>query len=197
VVCVGVFVFGLAAVFMRSFRIMRGNLEGLQDMTSMSLRLAEDQFHVTVLEVKSEPGSFTERVRVRCDHDMDAGIWVTDLKEAGIFETRRTNGDVFYREGQPHKAGQSGTADAGGATSMCEILFKVSATLTNTIWHSEISAARTNGLFHGSTSGASDTTLPIPMAVSEVRTNWPGAYPRGSSIPLANLGDYKVLLTVK
>jgi len=66
-----------------------------------------DTFHVTVLDLKLSPGYFMERVRVRCERDMNAGIWVTDLKAAGIFETNSQDGKIVYCEGNPHKIGGS------------------------------------------------------------------------------------------
>jgi hypothetical protein len=145
----------------------------------------------------SGPDYFTERVRVRCERDMEAGILVTDLKQAGIFETIGTNGEVFYREGHPYKAGSSGPVHAAGTFSTCDMLFTVKMTPTNTIWHSWISATATNVFGHNRDSGGVDTALPTSMAVTGVQTNWPGSYERGSDIPLANLGDYKILLSVK
>jgi hypothetical protein len=157
----------------------------VKKMGEIRYRSYTDKFQVTVLEVKFGPDYFVERVRVRCERDMEASIWVTDLKEAGIFETSGMGGEVFYREGHPHKAGSSVPVHADGKFSTCDILFKVSTTSSNTIWHDEVG------------DGTLDTTLPTPLPVSGVQTNWPGSYQRGSSIPLANLGDYKVLLSIK
>jgi hypothetical protein len=144
-----------------------------------------DTFHVTVLEIKSEPDFFMERVRVKCERDMNASIWVTDIKAAGIFETNSQDGKIVYREGNPHKIGSSTPIRANGNFSTCDILFKVSTTLTNTIWHDEVAG------------GTFDTSLPTPLRVSGVDTNWPDAYQREFAIPLANLGNYKILLSVK
>jgi amino acid transporter len=144
-----------------------------------------DKFQVTVLAMKSEPNYFSERVRVRCERDMRASIWVTDLKEAGIFETNSPNGEILYREGHPHKIGSSVPIRADGKFSTCDILFTVSTTSSNTVWHDEVAG------------GTLDTTLPTPLTVSGVQTNWPGSYERDFAIPLANLGDYKILLSVK
>jgi len=157
----------------------------VKGMGELNYKSYADKFHVTVLEVKSEPDYFMERVRIRCERDMEASIWVTDLKEAGIFETDGRGGEVFYREGHPHKVGSSVPVHADGKFSTCEILFRVSTTSSNTVWHDEIAG------------GTLDTTLPTPLAISGVQTNWPGSYERGSDIPLANLGDYKILLSVK
>jgi len=144
-----------------------------------------DTFHVTVLELKSGPGYFMERVRVRCERDMNASIWVTDLKAAGIFETNSQDGKIVYCEGNPYKIGGSVPVHARGDFSTCDILFRVRTTATNTIWHDEAAGVTL------------DTTLPTPLVVSGVETNWPGAYERDLAIPLASLGDYKILLSVK
>jgi hypothetical protein len=61
----------------------------------------------------------------------------------------------------------------------------VNTTLTNTIWHGEVAG------------DAHDATLPIPLLVNGVETNWAGAYERDWGIPLANLGDSKILLSLK
>lgn len=151
----------------------------------LSIKLHDDKFSVTVLEVKSEPNYFMEKVRVRCEKDMSAGIWVTDLKKAGFLEIVGANGEKFYQEGQPHKVGQSSPIKAKDGFSTCEILFKVDTASNSTAWHSEIAG------------GTCDTTLQSPLTVSDIQTNWPGAYHRGSDIPLASLGDYKILLSIK
>jgi hypothetical protein len=144
-----------------------------------------DKFQVTVLAMKSGPNYFSERVRIRSERDMRASIWVTDLKEAGIFETNSPNGEILYREGHPHKIGSSVPIHADGKFSTCDILFTVSTTSSNTVWHDEVAG------------GTLDTTLPTPLTVSGVQTNWPDLYERDLAIPLANLGDCKILLSVK
>lgn len=169
----------------------------VKEMTEMHYRSHTDTFRVSLLEVRSEPGYFTERMRIRCENDMDAGIWVTELKEAGLFEVEGPGGQKLYREGHPHKAGQSRPVPASGGFSTCEVLFTVRTTTTNTIWQSRISAAAANALGKSEESGGVDTTLPKPMSVSEIQTNWAGAYERGAGLPLANLGEYKILLIVK
>jgi len=156
------------------------------------------KFHVTVLELKSEPDYFMERVRIKCERDMEVNFWVTDLKEAGFLEVTDTNGLIFYREGHPHQAGFSVPVRADGKYSTCDILFQVNTTSTNTVWHSRVSTASTNTLWQGETSSSGlNTTFPLPLTVSQIQTNWPGAYERGSAIPLADLGDYKILISAK
>jgi len=157
----------------------------LKEMSELAITSAGDKFYVTVLEVKSEPGHFMERVRVRCDGDMKASLWVTDLKAAGIFEINRPDGKIIYREGDPHKAGCMIPVHASGGFSECNVVFKVTTTTNGTIWHEEIAGATL------------DTTLGDSMTISGVETNWPDAYASDMAIPLANLGDYKILLSVK
>jgi hypothetical protein len=157
----------------------------MKEMGEIHFTSDTDKFQVTVLEVQSGPGYFMERVRVRCEHDMNAGIWVTDLKAAGVFETSGPDGKIVYREGHPHMVGDKQTVHANGDFSTCDILFRVSTTPTNTIWHDEVAG------------GSLDTTFRTPLTVGGVETNWPGAYERDLAIPLANLGDYKILLSVK
>jgi hypothetical protein len=157
----------------------------IKEMGEIRVTSSTDTFRVTVLEVKSGPDYFMERVRVRCKRDMNASLWVTDLKAAGIFMTTCPDGKIVYREGHPHKIGDSAPVRATGDFSTCEIFLKVSTTSTNTIWHDEVAG------------GTLDTTLPIPLTVSGVETNWPDEYAREFAIPLANLGDYKILLSVR
>jgi hypothetical protein len=145
-----------------------------------------DTFSVKILEVKSEPNYFEERIRVQCFRDMrDAGISVYDLNNAGIFKTNAPNGEIIYQWGHPEKVRQSTPVRANGKFSTCEMLFRVTTTSTNTIWHGEDAG------------GSIDTTLPNPMTVSEIKTNWSGSYQRNMAIPLASLGEYKILLSVK
>ena len=151
----------------------------------LNYRSSSDTFQIKVLEVKSQPNVFMERIRVQCLRDMDAGIWVSDLKKAGIFEAKGPNGEDVYREGHPHQAGQSVQVHTNGGFSTCEILFRITTSSTDTTWHSEDAG------------GTCDTTLPIPLVVTEVQTNWPSSYQRGTDIPLANLGEYKILLSIK
>lgn len=157
----------------------------MKQMGEIQFASSADRFHVTVLELKSGPGYFMERVHVTCDRGMNASIWVTDLKEAGIFETNSEDGKIVYREGSPHIIGESTPVRANGDFSTCDVLFRVSTTSTNTIWHDEIAG------------GTLDTTLSTELTVSGAETNWPGAYERDFAIPLANLGNYKILLSVK
>ena len=152
-----------------------------------------DQFNVTILEVKSEPNYFEEKIRVQCEEDMTAGIWVTDLKKVGLFETKGFDGRVYYKDGDPHLAGSSTPVGADGKYSTCDILFRVTPTPTGTSWYDEESYKERGS----ETSGSTTTTMSIPLEIKEVQTNWPNSYGRGSEIPLANLGDYKILLSVK
>src|SRR5205085_2900244 len=144
----------------------------VKQASEIHIKSYTDTFHVTVLEVKSGPGYFMERVHVRCERDMNASIWVTDLKAAGIFETNSPDGKIIYREGHPHKIGSSTPVRATGDFSTCDILFRVSTTSTNTIWHDEVAG------------GTLDTTLSTPLSVSGVETNWPDSYERELAIPL-------------
>jgi hypothetical protein len=157
----------------------------LSNAGQLNIRLHDDKFSVTVLEVKSEPNYFIEKVRVRCEKDMDVGIWVTDLKNAGFLEITGENGEKFYQQSQPHKVGQSASIKAKDGFSTCEILFKVNTASNSTSWHSEVAG------------GTCDTSLQSPLTVSDIQTNWPSTYNRGSDIPLASLGDYKILLSIK
>jgi len=169
----------------------------VKQATEIHYKSYTDTFHVTILEMKHEPNYLVERIRVTCERDMEASVWVADLKEAGMFETTNTDGEVYYREGHPDRIRDSVLAHAAGNFSTCSILFRVSTTSSNTIWHSQMSTGTTNDFGSSEDSGGVDTTLPTPLSVSDVQTNWPGAYERGSEIPLANLGDYKILLSIK
>jgi hypothetical protein len=151
----------------------------------LNIKLHDDEFSVTVVEVKSEPNHFTARIRVRCEKDMNAGIWLSDTKAANYSEVVGTNGEKFYQEGHSHKAGQSSLVKAQDGYSTCEAFIRVDTTSDGTIWHSEVAG------------GSCDTTLRNPSTVSDIQTNWPSKYNRGSDIPLASLGDYKILLSIK
>lgn len=165
--------------------------------TEIRFKSYTDKFQIEVLEMKAEPNYFMERVRVRCERDMEAKLRVADIREAGLFETHGPDGKTYYREGQPDKIRDSVLARASGSVSFCEMMFKVTTTPTNTVWHSRMSAGTTNVFGHSENSGGVDTTLAVPLTVSGIETNWPGSYERGSSIPLANLGAYKILLSIK
>jgi hypothetical protein len=154
-------------------------------------------FHLTVLELHSEPNYFMERVRVSCDklmdgsvRDMTASVWAADLKEAGIFETHGPAGEIYYRDGNPDIAGRTSMlVHARDGSSACDIVVKINTTSTNTIWYSSIRATDEGGV-------SGPRALPVPLAVTGVKTNWPDSYERGSEIPLANLGDYKIFVSV-
>lgn len=169
----------------------------VKDMTEMHFKSQSDKFRVTILEMKSEPGNFRERVRVTCEREMNAGIWVTDLKKAGLFEVDGPGGEKFYREGHPYQAGQSSPVRASGDSSTCDILFTVRTTATNTMWESRMSSTVASAFSNGQNSDGVKTTFGTPMTVSGVQTNWAGSYERGSALPLASLGDYKILLIIK
>ena len=155
-------------------------------------------FHLKVLEVHSEPNYFMEHVQVSCDRlmdgsvrDMTARVWVADLKETGIFEIHGRGGEVYYRDGNPDiDGGASMLVHARDGSSACDIVVKIWTNSTNTICYTSIAATGEGGV-------SGSNTLPVPLAVSGVQTNWPDSYERGSEIPLANLGDYKIFVTVK
>jgi hypothetical protein len=151
----------------------------------LSIKLLDDQFSVTILEVKSEPKHFTEKVRVRCEKDMDVDISVADLKNVGFFEIHGTNGETLYQQGNPYKIGQSSPVKTKDGFATCDISFSIDASSNNTTWHSEVSGA------------TCETSLREALEVSNIQTNWPGKYNRGSSIPLADIGNYKILLSIK
>src|SRR5271154_1158923 len=97
----------------------------LTKMGHLEIKSSADTFQLKVLEVKTHPNYFMERVSIRCSGDMDAGIWVTDLKKAGIFETAGTNDKITYREGEPYGIGQSVPMRAKNGFSTTEIIFQV------------------------------------------------------------------------
>jgi hypothetical protein len=156
-----------------------------------------DTFHLTILELKSEPDYFMERVQVRCERGMKASVWVADLKDAGIFQTNGADEEIYYRDGRPDRIRDAVLIHADSGFSTCDILYRIQTTSTNTIWHSHMSATTTNDFGHIEDSGGVDTTLSVPLTVSGVQTNWPDSYERGSEIPLANLGHYTILLSIK
>lgn len=110
----------------------------LRESFQVSFTSYTDTFHVQVLEVKAEPNHFRERVRIQCEGDMHASIYVTDLKKFRMEEIPTENGQTVYREGQPHVIGGSAPVQATGKFSTCEIVFKIDATSGKTAWHSEI-----------------------------------------------------------
>lgn len=170
---------------------------GVKGATDFRFKSITDKFQITVLEMKAEPNYFMERVHVRCERDMEANLRVADISQAGLFETHSPDGKTYYREGQPDKIRDSVLARASGKFSSCDLVFKVITTPTNTVWHSRASTGTTNVFGHSENSGGVDTTLAVPLTVSGIETNWPGSYERGSCIPLADLGTYKILLSIK
>ena len=144
-----------------------------------------DQFHVTVRSVDSRPGQFAERLRVECPGDMTTRLQVIDLKEAGIFPVQGTPGEGFYRLGQPDVLGTSVPISAHGSNATCEIFYRATTTATNTLWHVDMGGETL------------DTCCPTPLTVTQVRTNWPGTYASDAALPMAHLGDYVILLSVR
>ncbi|HVU27567.1 MAG TPA: hypothetical protein VHG71_07495 [Verrucomicrobiae bacterium] len=180
-ICFGVFFWILIPAI-----ILISTARKISDASRLNFTSYTDTFTVKILEIKSEPNHFEEKIGVRCHRDMNqAGISAYDLNNSGIFKTNTLNGEMVYRWGHPEQVGYSIPVHVNGEYSTCEMFFSVTTTSTNTIWHSEIAG------------GSMDTSLPSPMAVSEIKTNWPNSYQRGTAIPLANLGEYKILLSVK
>jgi hypothetical protein len=110
----------------------------LTNETHLHYESNSDTFWVDILEVKSHPNYFLERIRVKCLGDMNAGIWVSDLKKAGIFPSKGQTGEAVYREGHPHQAGYSAQINADEKFSACQILFTVNTSSNGTAWHSEV-----------------------------------------------------------
>lgn len=137
------------------------------------------------MDLKQIPGLFLEKVRIKCEGDMRACLWVTDLKETGFIKIQGPGGQTVYRERNPHKVGSSVPVRADGKYSTYEVLFRVTTTSTNTEWHDE------------GTGGTLDTTFSTPLKVTAVRTNLSGTYHRGDDIPLADLGRFKILVSAE
>ena len=167
----------------------------LKQAAEMRFMSSDDTFRVTILEMKNEPGNFMEKIRIRCERDMKASIRVVDLKQAGMFEIIDANGEIYYHEGNSDKISYTMPVPADGDYSTCYVFFRVSTTSSNTVWHSQMSAAANNAVT--SNDGSLDTTLPTPLEIGEIHTNWPGPYKRSSLIPLADLGSYKILVSIK
>jgi hypothetical protein len=146
-------------------------------------------FHVQVLEVTSKPEKFTERIRIQCAGDMKVEIGAYDMKKFGIFRAEGTNGEQFYREGKPQEVMDLEPVRAQGDSSSCVVALKLQFGPDGVHWHNEINV---NG-----SSSTMDTTFPSKMEISGIQTNWPGAYEKGSALPLASLGDDKILLFVR
>ena len=155
----------------------------------------DDRFSVKFLEVKSQPNLFEERVRVQCQNDMDLGLWVTDLNKAGFLEMKATNGNVYYQEGHPRGIGANGLIRAEGQFSQCEFFIRLNTSSDHTAWHLEIS--KPNEIPLRQTLTTEDTSLTEALTISGFETNWPGTYPRGSDIPLANMGSKKIMLSIQ
>jgi len=151
----------------------------------VKVRLADDAFRVKILSLKSEPNVFSEQIKLTCRGDMNAGIYLTDIKKAGIFPAQGTNAELFYRLGHPKMVGESAAIQAQGDFSTCEIQLRITTTATNTLWHSGVAG------------GSTDTTISTPLKVTAVQTNWPGSYTLDSALPLCDLGDCKVLISVQ
>ena len=162
----------------------------LKEAIWIDVRSYTGPFYLTVLEVHSAPNYFMERVRVKYEKDMTASLWVADLKEAGIFETHSPGGQVYYRDGNPDITRDTIEAQAHGGFSTCEMSFEIRTTSTNTIWKSSMTDA-------AGVCMSGSRALGAPLAVSGVQTNWPDPYERYAEIPLANLGNYKIFVSVK
>lgn len=161
----------------------------LYDASQLHIRSYTDTFRLNILEIQSQPNVLQERIRVQCSRDMEIGLWVYDFEENSLSQTRAPNGEIIFREGHPHKLGGSMPVRADGEYSTGEVFFRVTTSSTNVSWHDE---------FHGkSDTSTADTTLPEPLTITAVETNWPDAYQRGTALPLASLGRYKILLLVK
>jgi hypothetical protein len=156
-----------------------------------------DTFQVTVLQVTHKPHSLEEHIQVRCENDMKASIWVADIEKVGMFGTNNADGQVYYRDGDPNILGDTAEALAVKGFSTCRIVFRVFTTSSNSVWHTQMSIGTTNVVGGFENAGGTDSTLPTPLAITRVQTNWPGSYQRDSEIPLANLGHYKILLSIK
>lgn len=156
-----------------------------------------DTFHVKILHLKYDPNSLSEELQVRCENDMKASIWVANLEKAGIFRTNNADGQVYYRDGDPVILRDTADAHAVKGFSTCRIFLRLTTTRSNTVWHTRMSVGTTNVAGGFENGGSTDTSLPTPLKINEVQTSWPGAYQRNSELPLANLGHYKILLSIK
>ena len=193
-----VLVIGVVLVPIVVISIMGGSMfSRVKEAVEFHFKSNTDKFQVTVVEMKVEPNYFMERVHVRCERDMEASLSVADIGAVGFIEMHSPEGKTYYRERHPDKIRDSARARADGGFSSCDIEFKVSTTPTSTKWHSRMSTSTTSFFGHSENSDGVDTTLPVSLTISAVETNWPGSYERGSSIPLANLGVYRILLSIK
>lgn len=151
----------------------------------INLKTDADSIRVRVLEVKSGPNLLSERLHITCTGDMTVGLWLVDLKRAGIFPTNDSAGKTYYFEGYPQRSGFSYDIKAKEGYSDCAMAFTIGTTSSNTSWNCQIDRST-----HKTTFGES-----LPM--SAFNTNWSGVYSRGSYLPLADLGEYKLMLLVK
>jgi hypothetical protein len=144
-----------------------------------------DTFRVDILEVKSQPNYFLERIRVKCLGDMKAGIWVGDLKKAGVFPSKGQTEKLFIEKAIHTKLGIQ-RKSALMKNSLLVRYFSLRILLQTV----QPGTAK-------SRAGTCDTTFPSSLNVTEIQTNWPSFYQRGTDIPLANLGEYKISLSIK
>ena len=187
--CVGIF----GIIFLSLILMITGTYVGGTMMGSMmnniinpvDLKPSSGSYQVKIIEVNAQSNTFSERLSVRCFGDMKACIRVVDLKQTGIYEASGPSGEIIYYEGDPNEIGESASIHSSGGYSTVEIFFHVTTTKTNVIWHSSMAGE------------TYETTIPDTLFVGNIQTNWPGPYQRSAQIPLANLGNLKILLTVK
>ena len=152
-------------------------------------------FHVTVLKVQSSTNHFSERIRVDANGPLEVGVYTADVKSPA-FREDTTNSNIVYRIRDPMRIGQAWPLGGTDTNRSCEIYILIKTTPSGTVWHSKIRGMQRSIVFgHEMLHESLNTSLPEPMTVSGIETNWPDKYPVGCDIPLGNLGDYKILLT--
>lgn len=195
--CLGMIIICLLLSFVSMAHHLPGELQNILGVEPHFSGSDTDTFQIAMLQVTHKPDFLEEHIQVRCENDMKASIWVADLERVGMFRTNNADGQVYYRDGEPSILGDTADALAVKGFSTCRIVFRIFTTSSNTVWHTQMSIGTTNVVGGFETAGGADSELPSPLTISAVQTNWPGDYQRDSEIPLANLGHYKILLSIK
>ena len=192
-----VVVSGLAAVgfIVLTFIGMRNSMS--QYLDPPIIKSASDEFQVSVKEIKSGTNSLSEHIIVTCTNNVEVGIEVVDLAKVGVSEVSSSKGDKYFRIGHPFRVGTSGVVHVKEKTATCDISYNVIAGPDKASWSEHFQIVQTGRFSSEKDGGRGTSTIRGELAISNVRTNWPANFPRGSWVPLADLGPYKIMVTLE
>ncbi len=192
-----VLVSGLAAVsvIVLTFVGMRNSMSEYLDPPI--IKSVSDEFQVSVIEIKLGTNSLSEHIKVTCTNNVEVGIEVVDLAKVGVSEVSSSKGDKYFRIGHPFRVGTSGVVHVKEKSATCDMSYSVIAGPDKASWSDQFQIVQT-GRFSSEKDGSKGTsTISGELTISNVRTNWPADFPRGSWVPLADLGPYKIVVTLQ